>query len=233
MFTSFAMRNTLVALVMAFAAATGCSAAARAPIPPPASDSPLAQSQGKADGCFVTVVASGGPNRCLSGLKASSLPQRGIQVKPHPPQPTTRWVEEDPGHAESVKVVFDPSKITYGQLLRIFFTVAHDPTQLNRQGPDVGALDRSVIFYSSDERRKLGRHLHRTTGRGQNLSQTDRDRSCSPEGLIMMRESRYHPGLRTAQSEQSFLVARMVCDRPKIKALKQQFPEYFKDYHGE
>ena len=52
-------------------------------------------------------------------------------------------------------MVYDPSKITYGQLLRIFFSVAHDPTQLNRQGPDVGTSYRSVIFYANDEQRKI------------------------------------------------------------------------------
>ena len=58
----------------------------------------------------------------------------------------------DAGHAESVKISYDPSKISCGQLLEIFFAVAHDPTELNRQGPDVGAEYRSVIFYSKDDR---------------------------------------------------------------------------------
>jgi peptide-methionine (S)-S-oxide reductase len=62
---------------------------------------------------------------------------------------------ERTGHAESVKVVFDPSRITYGQLLRIFFSVVHDPTELNRQGPDVGTSYRSVIFYSDEEQKKI------------------------------------------------------------------------------
>ena len=59
------------------------------------------------------------------------------------------------GHAESVKIVYDPSKITYGQLLRIFFSVAHDPTQLNRQGPDEGTQYRSSIFYDGDEQKRI------------------------------------------------------------------------------
>jgi peptide-methionine (S)-S-oxide reductase len=58
-------------------------------------------------------------------------------------------------HAESVKVVFDPSKVTYGQLLQVFFSVGHDPTQLNRQGPDDGTQYRSVVFYSNDEQKRV------------------------------------------------------------------------------
>jgi peptide-methionine (S)-S-oxide reductase len=59
------------------------------------------------------------------------------------------------GHAESVKITYDPSKITYGQLLRVFFSVAHDPTQLNRQGPDEGTQYRSSIFYGTDDQKRI------------------------------------------------------------------------------
>ncbi len=59
------------------------------------------------------------------------------------------------GHAESVKITFDPQKISYGQILKVFFDVAHNPTQLNRQGPDVGPQYRSVIFYQSAEQKRI------------------------------------------------------------------------------
>jgi peptide-methionine (S)-S-oxide reductase len=62
---------------------------------------------------------------------------------------------ETTGHAESVEVVYDPSPITYGELLRIFFSVAHDPTQLNRQGPDLGTSYRSAIIYSTEEQKRI------------------------------------------------------------------------------
>src|ERR1700685_4141368 len=62
---------------------------------------------------------------------------------------------ETTGHAESVEVIWDPSRLTYGQLLRIYFSVAHDPTQLNRQGPDVGTSYRSVIFFTTPEQQKI------------------------------------------------------------------------------
>src|SRR6185369_1562312 len=62
---------------------------------------------------------------------------------------------ETTGHAESVEIVYDPSRITYGQLLRVYFSVAHDPTQLNRQGPDVGTSYRSAIFYANDDQKRV------------------------------------------------------------------------------
>ena len=61
----------------------------------------------------------------------------------------------DTGHAESVKVAYDPRKVSYGQLLKVFFAVAHDPTQRNRQGPDVGSQYRSVIFYATPQQQRV------------------------------------------------------------------------------
>jgi methionine-S-sulfoxide reductase len=61
----------------------------------------------------------------------------------------------DTGHAESVQIIYDPAKVTYGQILQVFFSVAHDPTQLNRQGPDTGTQYRSAIFYTSDAQKKV------------------------------------------------------------------------------
>jgi peptide-methionine (S)-S-oxide reductase len=61
----------------------------------------------------------------------------------------------DTGHAEAIQITYDPAKVTYGQLLRVFFEVAHDPTQLNRQGPDVGPQYRSAIFYLNEEQKKI------------------------------------------------------------------------------
>lgn len=68
----------------------------------------------------------------------------------------------DTGHAEAVEITYDPSVVTYGQLLRVFFEVAHDPTQLNRQGPDVGPQYRSGIFYLNDEQRRIAEAYIRT-----------------------------------------------------------------------
>lgn len=66
-----------------------------------------------------------------------------------------RVTQGDTGHAEAIEILYDSSKVTYGQLLRVFFEVAHDPTTLNRQGADIGTQYRSAIFYTNDEQRRI------------------------------------------------------------------------------
>src|SRR5579863_5380944 len=140
----------IVPTVLLFAS----GAAARAPIPAPKTDVAKATAHGKetavfAGGCFWGTQAvferlKGVLNTTVgySGGSASTATYRQV-------------VTETTGHAESVEVVYDPSKLTYGQLLRIFFSVAHDPTQLNRQGPDVGTSYRSAIFYSTEDQKRI------------------------------------------------------------------------------
>ena len=134
---------------------------------------------------------------------------------------------ETTGHAESVEVVYDPSKLTYGQLLRIFFSVAHDPTELNRQGPDVGTSYRSAIFYSNDEQRRLAAAY---------IAQLDAAH-VFPKAIVTQvtplkgfyRAEEYHQDYALKNPSNPYIA---VCDRPKIDALKQQFPELFVDYKG-
>src|SRR5579862_1584732 len=151
---SYGMRSTLVALLIAFAASIGCTAATKTPLPAPANDIPLAQAAGKqtavfAGGCFWGTQSVF--ERVKGVLKTTAGYSGGSAATATYAQVTT----ETTGHAESVEVVYDPSQITYGQLLRIFFSVVHDPTELNRQGPDVGTSYRSAIFYTSDEQKRI------------------------------------------------------------------------------
>ena len=142
-----------VVVIAAMGVLTKAKGAGRSPIPAAIADVPLANAPGKqtavfAGGCFWGTQSV---FERVKGVLATTAGYAGGSADTATyPQVTT----ETTGHAESVKVVFDPSKITYGQLLRVFFSVVHDPTQLNRQGPDVGASYRSAIFYTSEAQKK-------------------------------------------------------------------------------
>jgi peptide-methionine (S)-S-oxide reductase len=225
------MRTSLIPSLFAFALAaslTGCTAGAatRTPIPPPNADATLAKTNGKqtavfAGGCFWGTQAVF--ERVKGVLKTTTGYSGGSASSATYDQVTT----ETTGHAESVQVVFDPSKITYGELLRIFFSVAHDPTQRNRQGPDVGTSYRSAIFYANDEQKRLA------TAYIQQLDQAH----IFPHPIVTQvvplkgfyRAEDYHQDYALHNPDNPYI---LVCDRPKIEALKQQFPDLFVDYKG-
>jgi len=134
---------------------------------------------------------------------------------------------ETTGHAESVEVVYDPSKITYGQLLRIFFTVGHDPTQLNRQGPDVGTSYRSAIFYSNEEQKKVAT-AYIAQLEAAHIFHGKIVTEVTPLKGFYDAES-YHQDYATNNPNNPYI---QVCDRPKIEALRAEFPELFQTYKG-
>jgi len=225
------MRTSLIRLLFAFAltaSLTGCTvnAASRVPLPPPSADASLARTSGKqtavfAGGCFWGTQAVF--ERVKGVLNTTTGYSGGSASSATYEQVTT----ETTGHAESVQVVFDPSKITYGELLRIFFSVAHDPTQLNRQGPDVGTSYRSAIFYANDEQKRLA------TSYIQQLDQAH----IFPRAIVTQvvplkgfyRAEDYHQDYALNNPDNPYI---LVCDRPKIAALKEQFPDLFVDYKG-
>lgn len=146
----------MLMFVAACTPAAGSDATAR-PTPPPKADAPLAAHSGTAKavlagGCFwglqwvfehvpgVTNVTSG-----YSGGSASTANYARVS-------------DGDTGHAETVEITYDPSKVSYGQLLRVYFTAATDPTDLNRQGPDTGTQYRGVIFYANPEQQKIAKN---------------------------------------------------------------------------
>jgi peptide-methionine (S)-S-oxide reductase len=134
---------------------------------------------------------------------------------------------ETTGHAESVEVVYDPSKITYGQLLRIFFSVAHDPTQVNRQGPDVGTSYRSAIFYQNDEQKRLATAYIAQLDAAKVFPAPIATQVVPLKGFYRAEE--YHQDYALYNPNNPYI---QVCDKPKIEALKAQFPELFVDYKG-
>jgi len=206
----------------------GCNAnaAPNMPIPPAKEDVQLAPVSGKqtavfAGGCFWGTQAV---FQRVKGVTHTAAGYSGGSAKTATYDQVTT---ETTGHAESVEVVYDPSKITYGQLLRIFFSVAHDPTQLNRQGPDVGTSYRSAIFYSNDEQKRVATAY---------IAQLDAAK-VFPAKIVtevtplkgFYRAEEYHQDYALHNPQNPYI---QVCDRPKIEALKKQFPELFVQYGG-
>ena len=129
---------------------------------------------------------------------------------------------EGTGHAEAVRITYDPSQISYGKLLEIYFTVAHDPTQVNRQGPDVGSSYRSAIFPQTPEQQKFAAAYISRLNAAHIWSRPVATRI--EHGGFYPAEP-YHQGF--AQKHPYFPYI-MVNDRPKISALKRKFPALYK-----
>ena len=128
------------------------------------------------------------------------------------------------GHAESVKITFDPQEISYGEILRIFFSVAHDPTQLNRQGPDTGTQYRSAIFYADDAQRDIAKaYIGQLNGSG--VFQRAIVTRVDPLEGFYPAES-YHQDFIARNPKYPYVV---VNDLPKIRNLKQEFPDLYRE----
>jgi peptide-methionine (S)-S-oxide reductase len=125
------------------------------------------------------------------------------------------------GHAESVRVIYDPSKVSYATLMNVFFTVAHDPTQLNRQGPDVGTQYRSAVFYTSDAQRQATQaHIAQLEKNGRKLVT-----QVAPLRSFNVAEA-YHQDYATLHPDQPYI---RYNDLPKIAQLRQQYPQLWSD----
>src|SRR5579871_6536674 len=200
------------------------TAFANPPIPKATTDLPLAKMPGKE-----TAVFAGG---CFWGVQSVFQRVKGVisttaGYSGGSAQTATykQVITETTGHAESVEVVYDPSRITYGQLLRIYFSVAHDPTQLNRQGPDVGTSYRSAIFYGNEDQARIAKAY---------IEQLDAAK-VFPKKIVTQvtplkafyRAENYHQDYAYYNPDNPYI---QVCDLPKIGELKKQFPELFVDY---
>ena len=142
-------------LILCLATTVACHASSAAvKLPNPAADEPLSKAKGPQ-----TVVLAGG---CFWGIQAVFEHVKGVSSATagySGGSASTAQYETvstgQTGHAESVRVVYDPSQVSFGQILKVFFSVAHDPTELNRQGPDDGTQYRSVIFYGDEDQRRI------------------------------------------------------------------------------
>jgi peptide-methionine (S)-S-oxide reductase len=197
-----------------------CAAEEAVSIPAPAVDNP------KADGGLQTAVLAGG---CFWGIQGVFEHVRGVhQVlsgyaggKKDTAQYETVSTGNT-GHAESVQITFDPKEVSYGELLRVYFSVAHDPTQLNRQGPDSGTQYRSSIFYADETQKKIAlayvaqlnqAHLYR----GKIVTRVDPLTGFYPA-------ENYHQDYLVHNPNQPYIV---INDLPKILHLKQTLPEMY------
>jgi peptide-methionine (S)-S-oxide reductase len=200
-------------------------AAGKAPIPAPAIDEAA-----KTTGLETAVFAGGcfwGVQSVYNRVKGVTATTAGYSGGSASTATYDQVTTETTGHAESLKIVFDPAKISYGTLLRVFFSVVHDPTQLNRQGPDVGTSYRSVIFYTNEEQHRIAAAY---------IAQLDAAHAFPAKIVTQVVPLKafydgesYHQDYADKNPNNPYI---QICDVPKIAALKAQFPELFHNYNG-
>jgi peptide-methionine (S)-S-oxide reductase len=127
-------------------------------------------------------------------------------------------------HAESVQITYDPAVITYGQLLKVFFAVAHDPTELNRQGPDEGTQYRSAIFYANGDQKAVAESYVKQLSEAKVFNRAIVTTVVPLDGFYAAEE--YHQNFLARHPDNPYIV---VNDLPKLRALKAAFPELLKN----
>jgi len=190
-------------------------------IPAPLVDNP------KASGPLQTVVLAGG---CFWGVQGVFEHMRGVMKVlsgySGGEKATAQYEivsSGRTGHAESVQIVFDPKEVSYGELLQVYFSVAHDPTELNRQGPDTGTQYRSDIFYADDSQKRIAQAY---------IAQLDKARIF--RSAIVTRVDPLKGFYPAEDYHQDFLIKNpqfpyiVVNDIPKIQNLKKVFPAYYR-----
>jgi peptide-methionine (S)-S-oxide reductase len=190
-------------------------------VPAASTDEALAKASSKetavvAGGCFWGIQAV---FQHVKGVISATSGYTGGTVKnPEYEQVSTG----ETGHAESVKIVYDPSQITYGQLLRVFFSVAHNPTELNRQGPDTGTQYRSAIFYNSDEQRRIAEAYIAQLSAAK-VFPRQIVTQVAPLKAFYEAEA-YHQNYAALHPDNPYI---MYNDAPKVANLRQQFPNLY------
>jgi len=196
-------------------------AIAASPLPAPAADIPAASVQGPqtavfAGGCFWGVEAVfrhvKGVSKAVSGYAGGAAKTADYE----------RVSTGGTGHAESVEVTYDPAQVSYGELLRIFFSVAHDPTQLNRQGPDYGTQYRSAIFFTNDDQKRVAQAYIEQLGQAKAYGSPIVTQLVALPAFYPAEA--YHQNYLALHPTQPYIVYH---DLPKLAQLKQQFPERY------
>ena len=126
------------------------------------------------------------------------------------------------GHAEAVKITYDPSQVSYEQLLKVFFSVAHDPTELNRQGPDTGTQYRSAIFYSDEEQKRLAQSYIDELTKAKVFARPIVTQLVPLDAFYQAED--YHQDYLAKHPNQPYIV---INDQPKVENLRKQLPELY------
>ena len=194
---------------------------AATPVPAPAVDAALASAKGEQ-----TAVVSGG---CFWGIQAVFAHVKGViratsgytggSAKSANYETVSTG---ETGHAESVEIRYDPSQITYGQLLRVFFSVAHDPTELNRQGPDEGTQYRSMISYTSDEQKKIAEAYIAQLDKARVFPHKVVTQVVPLKGFYAAED--YHQDYAARHPDSPYIYFN---DAPKVTHLKSEFPDLY------
>ncbi|MEK6286550.1 MAG: peptide-methionine (S)-S-oxide reductase MsrA [Acidobacteriota bacterium] len=196
-------------------------ATATVAIPDPVIDAPLAAAKGEQ-----TAVLAGG---CFWGIEAVYEHVKGVidaESGYAGGSAGTAHYEMvssgNTGHAESVRIKYDPSQISYGQLLKIFFSVAHDPTQLNRQGPDTGTQYRSAIFCSNEDQKRIAQAYIDQLNRAKAFERPIVSEVAS--GKSFFQAESYHQNYVVHHPNEPYIVMH---DLPKVANLRKQFPNLY------
>jgi peptide-methionine (S)-S-oxide reductase len=200
-----------------------CSFSASATaVPNPASDAVLAKDKNRE----IAVLAGG----CFWGIEAVYEHVKGvISVESGYSGGAAGTAQYDKvssgrtGHAESVKITYDPSQVTYGQLLKVFFSVAHDPTELNRQGPDVGTQYRSAIFYANEEQKRVAEAYIAQLNQSKVFNRPIVTQVVPLEAFY--EAEAYHQDYLVNHPNEPYIVYN---DMPKVENLKKHLPELYK-----
>jgi peptide-methionine (S)-S-oxide reductase len=208
-------------MLVLYAAHRHDAASAATALPDPAADQSLAPSKGPsilviAGGCFWGVQAV---FQHVKGVTSATSGYAGGTVK----NPGYEDVSSgETGHAESVEISYDPSQITLGQLLKVFFSVAHDPTELNRQGPDSGTQYRSAIFFTTPDQQRIAQAYVNQLNQAEVFSRPIVTQIAPLKAFY--RAEDYHQNYATNHPDNPYIAT---FDLPKVQHLQQQFPNLY------
>ena len=219
--SSFLLRILAILLLSIMLACSAATATAIA-IPDPTLDAPLAATKGEqtavfAGGCFWGIQAV---FQHVKGVKSATAGYSGGAAQTaHYEMVSTG----ETGHAESVQVIYDPSQVTYGQLLKVFFSVAHDPTELNRQGPDTGTQYRSAIFYSTEEQKRIAEAYINQLNQAKIFNRTIVTQVVAFNSFYQAEG--YHQNYAVKHPDDPYIATN---DLPKVENLRKQLPNLYK-----